>query len=251
MNIQILTLFPERYHAYVDSGLPGKAHSRSLFHLHPVQLRDFADPGRKGRVDDLPYGGGPGMVLQPGPIDRALQAMPERHPVVLMTPRGELLNQQRVREFAALPGMTVVCGYYEGVDERVAEHLVDHQVSIGRFVLGSGDLAALCLIEAVTRLLPGYMGSSESHRVESYEMDVATESGESKGNTGHAGANWREFPQYTRPAEYRGWQVPPVLLEGHHKKIEDWRRQQSHRMTELRKDDGDVGRNASTGKRSS
>ncbi|MEQ9364876.1 MAG: tRNA (guanosine(37)-N1)-methyltransferase TrmD, partial [Leptospirales bacterium] len=134
-----------------------------------MQLRDFADPGRKGRVDETPYGGGPGMVLQPGPIDRGLQSMPEKYPVALMTPRGELLGQRRVREFAGMRGLTIVCGYYEGVDERVAEHLVDYQVSIGEFVLGSGDLAALCLIEAVTRLLPGYMGSADSHRVESYE----------------------------------------------------------------------------------
>ena len=195
--------------------------------MHPVQLRDFADPERKGRVDDMPYGGGPGMVLQPGPIDRALQAMPEKYPVVLMTPRGELLKQPRVREFAGMSGLTIVCGYYEGVDERVAEHLVDYQVSIGEFVLGSGDLAALCLIESITRLLPGYMGSPDSHRVESYD----------------AGEGQREYPQYTRPAVYNGWSVPEVLLEGHHQKIADWRNEKSRQLTEIRKGDEDVGRN--------
>lgn len=234
MNFQILTLFPERYHSYVESGLPGKAHAQGLFQLHPVQLRDFADPERKGRVDDMPYGGGPGMVLQPGPIDRGLQSMPEKFPVVLMTPRGELLGQRRVREFAGMQGLTIVCGYYEGVDERVAQHLVDYQVSIGEFVLGSGDLAALCLIEAVTRLLPGYMGSAESHRVESYDNAGIGED---------EAAGWREYPQYTRPAEYNGWSVPDVLLEGHHKKIADWRREQGRRITEIRKGDKDVGRN--------
>ncbi len=237
MQIQILTLFPERYHAYVESGLPGKAHARNLFQLHPVQLRDFADPERKGRVDDMPYGGGPGMVLQPGPIDRGLQSMPEKSPVVLMTPRGELLGQRRVREFAGMQGLTIVCGYYEGVDERVAEHLVDYQISIGEFVLGSGDLAALCLIEAVTRLLPGYMGSADSHRVESYE------NAEAEGADGAKIESWREYPQYTRPAVYRGWSVPDILLAGHHKKIADWRREQSRRTTEIRKGDKNVGRN--------
>ncbi|MCR9144540.1 MAG: tRNA (guanosine(37)-N1)-methyltransferase TrmD [bacterium] len=227
MNIQILTLFPERYHTYVESGLPQKATARNLFRLHPVQLRDFAEPERKGRVDDAPYGGGPGMVLQPGPIDRGLQSMPEKLPVVLMTPRGELLGQRRVREFAGMQGLTIVCGYYEGVDERVAEHLVDYQISIGEFVLGSGDLAALCLIEAVTRLLPGYMGSADSHRVESYESAELDD-----GAVQEQGV--REHPQYTRPAEYRGWKVPNVLLEGHHQKIADWRREESRRITELR-----------------
>lgn len=233
MNFQILTLFPERYHSYVESGLPGKATARNLFQLHPVQLRDFAEPERKGRVDDMPYGGGPGMVLQPGPIDRGLQAMPEKHPVVLMTPRGELLGQRRVRKFSRMQGLTIVCGYYEGVDERVARNLVDYEVSIGEFVLGSGDLAALCLIEAVTRLLPGYMGSADSHRVESYDNEEL----QSDDDEVASAESWREYPQYTRPSVYRGWTVPEVLLEGHHKKIAEWRREQSRQITEIRKGD--------------
>jgi tRNA (guanine37-N1)-methyltransferase len=230
MNFQVLTLFPERYHSYVESGLPGKAYARGLFKVHPVLLRDFADPGRKGRVDDAPYGGGPGMILQPGPIDRALAALPARYPVVLLTPRGELLKQGLVRRFAGMEGLTLVCGYYEGVDERVARYLVDYQVSIGEFVLGSGDLAALCLIEAVTRLLPGYMGGAESHRVESFEQSEDDD------------AIRLEYPQYTRPADYRGQTVPDVLLEGHHGKIAEWRLEQSRRITEQRKGDQDVGR---------
>ncbi len=228
MIFQIITLFPERYTAYVETGLPARAHTGGLFKLCPVNLREYAEPGRRGRVDDTPYGGGPGMVIQVGPVDRALASLEHRFPVVLLTPRGERLTQDRVRFFAEYGqdlnaeeprGLTIVCGYYEGVDERVAGHLVDYQISIGDFVLGSGDLAALCLIEAVTRLLPGYMGSEESGVVESNEDGLL------------------EYPQYTRPAEYRGWTVPDVLLEGHHQKIDDWRREQSRRITQLRRNE--------------
>ncbi len=218
LHFQIITLFPERYHHYLESGLPSKAASRGLFKLSPTNLREFAGPGRGGRVDDAPYGGGPGMVLEVGPIDAALASLPEKLPVVLLTPRGERLQQARVREFADLPGLTVVCGYYEGVDERVAEHLVDHQISLGDFILGSGDLAALCLIEAVTRLLPGYMGCADSSRVESNE-----------------GCGALEYPQYTRPASYRGWDVPEVLLSGNHGEIERWRQTKSLEITRKRR----------------
>lgn len=217
MNFQVITLFPERYTHYLESGLPQKAHKKGLFGILPVQLRDYADPRRGGRVDDTPFGGGPGMVLEIGPVDRALKALPERYPVVLMTPRGRRLEQSRVVEFAGWPGMTILCGYYEGVDERIARHLVDHQVSLGDFVLGSGDLPALCLIEAITRLLPGYMGSAESLREESNEEGLL------------------EYPQYTRPAEFNGWNVPDILLSGNHQKIAEWRRQQSQEITELRR----------------
>jgi len=220
MHFQVLTLFPERYGAYLETGLPRRAFEKSLFQLHPVQLRDYADPGRKGRVDDTPYGGGPGMVVQVGPVDRALRAMPRKLPVVLFTPRGELLTQKRVRSFAQMEGVTLVCGYYEGVDQRVAEQMVDYEISLGRFILGSGDLAALCFIEAVTRLLPGYMGSDESHRDESYE---------------EAADELLEYPQYSRPADYRGWQVPDVLLDGNHGAIDRWRQTERERITDLRR----------------
>ncbi len=219
MIFQVLTQFPERYSAYLESGLPARAHSRGLFELRTVQLRDFADPARKGRIDDTPYGGGPGMIVQIGPVHRALESLPRRFTTALLTPRGEMLTQQRVRELAALPGLTLICGYYEGVDERVAQRFADLQISIGSFVLGSGDLAALCLIEAITRLLPGYMGSPESQTEESHESE------------------WLEYPQYTRPAEYMGMSVPAVLLEGNHQRIRAWREEQSRRITESRRNE--------------
>ena len=218
MLFQVITLFPDRFEHYLESGLPSKAAGKGLFRLRVVNLRDFAAPGRGGRVDDSPYGGGPGMVLEIGPIERALESLPEQLPVVLFTPRGERLQQARAREFSRMAGLSLVSGYYEGVDERVAEHLVDYQISLGDFVLGSGDLPALCLIEAVTRLLPGYMGSAESLEVESNEGDGSL-----------------EYPQYTRPARHREWSVPDVLLSGNHGEVERWRRARSLEITRKRR----------------
>ncbi|MCB1164927.1 MAG: tRNA (guanosine(37)-N1)-methyltransferase TrmD [Leptospiraceae bacterium] len=214
MVFQIVTLFPERYRYFLESGLPSRGLKKALLELRFRQLRHFADPKRGGRVDDLPYGGGPGMVLEVGPIHRALGSFPEKHPVVLFTPRGQRLNQKMVRSFSELPGITLVSGYFEGVDERVAEHLVDYQISIGDFVLNSGDAAALCFLESVMRLLPGFMGSSQSHIEESHETE-----------------GMLEYPQYTRPPEYQGWQVPPVLLSGDHGKIAHWRKESSDRIS--------------------
>lgn len=216
MNFQVVTLFPERYSAYIETGLPARALKKGLYKLHLAQLRDFADPDRNGRVDDEPYGGGPGMVVQIGPVERAIESLPEKLPVVLFTPRGELLNQEMIRKFSCMRGFTLVSGYYEGVDERVAENLVDYQVSLGNFVLNSGDLPALCFIDALSRLIPGYMGSPESLLEESNEDGLL------------------EYPQYTRPARYKDWSVPEVLLSGNHKKIADWRKEMSIATTEMR-----------------
>ncbi|MDH5657332.1 MAG: tRNA (guanosine(37)-N1)-methyltransferase TrmD [Spirochaetia bacterium] len=216
MKFQILTLFPERYTAYKESGLPARAHKKGLFEINTVNLRDFADPGRGDRIDDTPYGGGPGMVLEVSPIYRALNQLTEKFPVVLFTPRGKKLNQKMVRSFSGRTGFTLISGYYEGVDERVAEHLVDYEISLGDFILGSGDLPALCFIESVTRLIPGYMGSPESHIEESNENELL------------------EYPQYTKPAEFNGWKVPDVLLSGNHKLIREWRMTKSREITELR-----------------
>lgn len=218
MIFQALTLFPQKYTDYLNYGLQARAHQKGLFELYPVHLRDFCDPGRQGRVDDTPYGGGPGMVLQVGPIDRALQSLEHRFPVILFTPRGVPLNQKLVRSFSQMEGLTLVSGYYEGVDDRVAEHLVDYEISLGNYILNSGDLAALCFIDAVTRLIPGFMGSPDSHAEESHEEDGLL-----------------EYPQYTRPAEYRGWNVPEILLSGDHGKIAAWRKQKSIEITENRK----------------
>lgn len=214
MIYQIVTLFPERYRYFLESGLPSRGLKKALLELRLRQLRHFADPGRGGRVDDLPYGGGPGMVLQVGPIHRALQSFPDAFPVVLFTPRGRRLNQKDVRRFASFPGLTLVSGYFEGVDERVSRNLVDFEVSLGDFVLGSGDAAAVCFIESTSRLIPGFMGSSESMEEESHEEEGSL-----------------EYPQYTRPANYDGWQVPPILLSGDHGRIAEWRKERSEEIS--------------------
>jgi tRNA (guanine37-N1)-methyltransferase len=200
--------------------LPARAYEKDLFNFKVYALRDYADPGRQGRIDDPPYGGGPGMVVQVGPIYRALEDLKVNLPRVLFTPRGEKLTQKRVREFSQMQGFTLIPGFYEGVDERVAEHLSDYQISIGDFILNSGDLAALCFIESITRLLPGYMGSDESGTEESNE-----------------GEGLLEYPQYTRPAEFNGWKVPDVLISGNHSKIREWRSEQSRIITEYRRKD--------------
>ena len=218
MLFQVLTHFPQRYHSYLETGLPAKAIQKGLFRVQAVQVREFADEARKGRVDEPPYGGGPGMVLQVGPVDRALQSLKETLPVILFTPRGRRLRQKDIHNFAKeAKGYTLICGYFEGVDERVAEHLTDHQVSLGDFVLGSGDLPALCFIEALTRLLPGYTGCAQSVVEESMQNDLL------------------EYPQYTRPREYRGWKVPELLLSGKHEAIALWRREQSLKLSQTRR----------------
>ena len=150
------------------------------------------------------------MVLEVGPIHRALKSLPATYPVVFFTPRGKRLNQQMVRSFATFPGLTLLSGYFEGVDERVAQNLVDYEVSLGDFVLGSGDSAAICFLESVSRLIPGFMGSDDSHVDESHEAEGTL-----------------EYPQYTRPPKYMDWDVPPILLSGDHGKIARWRKEQS------------------------
>ena len=224
MKFQVLTLFPERYSCYIESGLPARAYKKGLYDIKPVMLRKYADSSRGDRVDDTPYGGGPGMVLEVGPVYRALQDLEEKFPVVLFTPRGKRLNQKMVCKFSKEPGFTLLSGYYEGVDERIADNLIDYQISLGDFILGSGDLPALCFIESVTRLIPGYMGSSESLVEESNENELL------------------EYPQYTKPAEFNGWKVPEVLLSGNHKNIREWRLMKSREITEMRKEENELHR---------
>ncbi len=220
MLFQVITQFPERYTSYLSVGLPSRAYERGLFKIHTIQLRDYADPSRKGRLDEPPYGGGPGMIMQIGPIHKALLALPVQLPVVLFTPRGERMTQKMLRGLynkhnatQNTIGYTLINGYYEGIDERVALHLCDYQISLGDFILGSGDLASLCFIEGLTRLLPNYTGCAESLIDESHEDDFL------------------EYPQYTRPEVYQEWQVPNVLLSGNHQEIAKWRREQRELMT--------------------
>lgn len=206
MRIEVFTIFPGLIEGYLGESLIGKARARGLVDLRVHDLRlATADPHRS--VDDSPFGGGAGMVLTPEPIFAAVEAAQPARPLFLLGPGGRRFDQARARELAASPdGFSLLCGRYEGVDQRVVDHLVDEELSIGDFVLAGGEAAALVVVEAVTRLVPGVVGNEESIAHESFSDGLLEE------------------PQYTRPADFRGWDVPEVLRGGDHGRIARWRR---------------------------
>jgi tRNA (guanine37-N1)-methyltransferase len=215
----VLTLFPGMFPGPLGESLAGAALADGAWSLTAVDLRDFA-LDKYGTVDDSPFGGGPGMVIRPDVVDAALAAHGTgAGPLIYLTPRGRLLDQAMVRGFAAGRGLTLLCGRYEGVDERVIEAHDFNEVSLGDFVLSGGEPAALALLDACIRLLPGVMGAAESLDEESFEAGLL------------------EYPHYTRPAEWRGRRVPEVLLSGHHANIRAWRREQAERVTRERRPD--------------
>ena len=218
MNIEVLTLFPELFPGPLSSGVTGRGLAAGLVTLQLHNLRDYTHD-RHRQVDDIPYGGGAGMVLKPEPIFEAVRARAGSGPVILLSPQGERLTQQLVRELAAHADFYLICGRYEGVDERVGAHLADREVSIGDYVLTGGELAAMVLIDAASRLVNGVLGSEESPKDESFAEELL------------------EYPHYTRPAVFEGHQVPDVLLSGHHAEIERWRRAQAAERTRRRRPD--------------
>ena len=222
MHFSIITLFPEAFDPYLSLSLIGTARAKGVMNTRLVNLRDYA--GDKHRtVDDTPYGGGAGMVMKVEPIDKALQELAgnKKSRTVVLSARGEQFTQQKAQEYAGLEALTLICGRYEGIDQRVADHLADEELSIGPYVLAGGELAALVVIEAVTRLLPGVLGNPESLTEESFtEGRTTTASGMGPLTS------LVEYPQYTTPAEYRGWKVPEVLLSGDHGVIREWRERQ-------------------------
>jgi tRNA (guanine37-N1)-methyltransferase len=214
LRFDVVSLFPEVFEPVFRAGVVGRAIARGLVELHAHDLREHTHD-RHRQVDDVPYGGGPGMVLKPEPLFEAIEAIraENRGPVILMEPWGEPFTQQVARELAAEPGLVIVCGRYEGIDDRVRESLADREISIGDYVLSGGELPAMVVVDAVSRLLPGVLGDEESLAGDSFTADLL----------GH--------PQYTRPAEYRGLRVPEVLLSGNHREIEAWRQAQAQRRT--------------------
>jgi len=213
-RFDVVSLFPEVFEPYFRAGVVGRAIARGLLELRAHDLREHTHD-RHRQVDDVPYGGGPGMVLKPEPLFEAIEAIraENRGPVILMEPWGEPFTQELARELAAEPGLVIVCGRYEGIDDRVRESLADREISIGGYVLSGGELPAMVVIDAVSRLVPGVLGDEESLAGDSFTADLL----------GH--------PQYTRPAEYRGLRVPEVLLSGNHREIEAWRQAQARRRT--------------------
>lgn len=222
MRVDILTLFPEAFTGPLDVSILRRAREEGLLEVHIHDIREHATD-RHRSVDDYPFGGGQGMVMKVDVLDRALQyvqAMAEPPGLVIyMSPQGELLRDPLVRELAEYPRLILVCGRYEGVDERFVEHCVDREISIGDYVLTGGELPAMVLIDAVTRHIPGALGDEASSADESFAHGLL------------------EHPQYTRPAEYRGWTVPEVLLSGHHANIEEWKAQQRLARTRQRRPD--------------
>lgn len=221
MRIDILTLFPDFFSSILATSILQRAIASELVQVNPVDIRDFAYDKHR-IVDDTPYGGGPGMVMKPEPIGRAITAareMSEDSRVIYMTPQGKKLTQQKAAELAALPHLIILCGHYEGVDERANALFVDDEISIGDYVLTGGELPAAVLVDAIVRLLPGVLGSEESAAQDSFSDGLL------------------EHPHYTRPPEFMGQVVPDVLLSGHHQKIAAWRRQESLRRTWERRPD--------------
>jgi len=219
MKIDVLTLFPAMFAGPLDVSIVQRARSAGLIELAIQNLRDWTHDRHK-TVDDKPFGGGPGMVLKPEPLFEAIEHLRgENTQVVLMSPDGERFSQAIARELSQCEHLLIVCGSYEGVDERVREALVDREISIGDYVLTNGGLPAMVLIDAVTRLLPGVLGDEQSAADESFSHGLL------------------EYPQYTRPAEFRGMRVPEVLLSGNHAEIAHWRAEQSKLRTQERRPD--------------
>ena len=219
MKIDVLTLFPEMFTGPMDASIIQRARQSGLLDLRVHNLRDYTHDNYK-TVDDRPFGGGPGMVLKCEPVFEALEALGAGEKrVILMSPAGRTFRQSVARELAGCPSLLFVCGAYEGVDERICQEWVDDELSIGDYVLTNGTLAAMVVIDAVTRLLPGVLGDDQSAVDESFSHGLL------------------EYPHYTRPAEFRGMKVPPVLLSGNHAAIEKWRREQAVARTAERRPD--------------
>jgi tRNA (guanine37-N1)-methyltransferase len=224
LTVELLTLFPDAVEAYLETSILGRARGAGLLVVLVHDLRSGAtDPHRS--VDDAPFGGGAGMVLSPEPVFRAVEQIAPRRPLFLMSPAGRRFDQRFAEELVsssnreAGAGFSLLCGRYEGVDQRIADHLVDGELSIGDFVLAGGELAALSVLEATARLVPGVLGNEESSGEESFSDGLL------------------EYPHYTRPAEFRGWEVPEVLRGGDHAKVARWRRAKALQRTAERRPD--------------
>lgn len=231
MKFNIITIFPNIISDYCDETILARAQKNNLIQINPVNLRDFTDDNHK-TVDDTPYGGGAGMVMKPEPFFKALKSLDaipfnkdngltkikkifngeikKKKRTILLSPRGQQFDQRMAERLSKLDEITFVCGRYEGIDQRVVDHMIDEEVSVGPYVLAGGELGALIILEAVSRLIPGVLGNEESLLEETNNTDITS-----------------EYAQYTKPADFRGWKVPEILLSGDHKKIDDWRKNQT------------------------
>ena len=219
MKIMVLTLFPDYFRSLLETSIIKRAKDKELFEFECIDFRTFTKE-KHGHVDDTPYGGGAGMVLMCQPILDALASVrTPKSTVILLTPQGKTFSQSVAKELSLQEHLIFICGHYEGFDERIREHLVTDELSLGDYVLTGGELAAMVMTDAVVRLLPDVLGKQESHENDSFSMGLL------------------EFPQYTRPVDFRGMMVPPVLTSGNHKEIEKWRHEQSLYRTYTRRPD--------------
>ncbi len=228
MNFHVFTLFPAMFQGPLSESILKRAQEKGLLNVSLHDIRDYAE-NKHRIVDDYAYGGGPGMVMKPEPVFKAVESQlewiresqtePADVPVILMSPKGRVLTQDVARELARHSDIMLICGHYEGVDQRIVDYLATDEISIGDYVLTGGELAAMVVIDCVARLGAGVLGSEESTSRESHTDGLL------------------QYPQYTRPPEYRGWTVPEVLLSGHHARIDEWRREQSMLETKRRRPD--------------
>jgi tRNA (guanine37-N1)-methyltransferase len=219
IRFDILSIFPEMFASPLNCSIVKRAREKGLVEIHIHNIRDYAEDRHK-MTDDAPYGGGGGMVMKVEPIDRALASiLPDREGVltILLTPQGETFSQKMAEEMSLCSRIVLLCGHYEGVDERVRDHLVDKEISMGDYILTGGELSAMVMIDAISRLIPGVLGNCESACSDSFSTGLL------------------EYPHYTRPSDYRGWPVPEVLLSGNHREILAWRRRESLKRTYVRR----------------
>lgn len=219
MDIKVITLFPEMFHVFFNGGVLGKAVEKGIINIDAVNIRDYT-LDKHNRADDTPFGGGAGMVMMAEPVFRTIRAIgAEDKPLIYMSPKGKLLDEKKIRELAERPEMFILCGHYEGIDERILEAHDVEEISIGDYILTGGETGAMVLIDAVSRMIPGVLGNSASVEDESVYSGLL------------------EYPQYTKPREYEGMEVPSVLLSGNHREIDLWRFEQSLKLTKERRPD--------------
>jgi tRNA (guanine37-N1)-methyltransferase len=221
LTINVVTIFPDFFAGPLGLSIPARAKAAGGVEYRLVDLRDFTTDRHK-TVDDTPYGGGPGMVMKPQPFFEAVESIGATSPIVLLSPRGRTFTQADARRFAEGTELTLLCGHYKDVDQRVADHLATEEISLGDFVLSGGEAAALAVIDATVRLIPGAMSDlASAHGDSFFDREISA-------------------PSYTKPAEYRGYKVPEVLISGNHAKIEEWRRTEAERLSGLRRGRGEA-----------
>ncbi|SJT30864.1 tRNA (guanosine(37)-N1)-methyltransferase TrmD [Clostridioides difficile] len=223
MRFHIMTLFPEIFNSYMDESIMKRAVEKGIIEVHIYNIRDFSDNKHK-KVDDYPFGGGAGMVMTPQPIYDTYKHIITTHninnpSVIYLTPKGKVYNQSIAKQLSLKEDMILLCGHYEGIDERIIDLIVTDEISIGDYVLTGGELPALIMIDSISRLIPGVLNQEESFEEESFKDNLL------------------EYPHYTRPRDFEGLKVPEVLLSGNHKKIDEWRREESIRITKERRFD--------------